>query len=166
MYSDEDPGGVTFFEFISNDYHKIKCQMKTVKGTYFNEDVFHDTIMKLHKHFDECHYSPEFFERYLYSAFRINTTREKLFFRNLMTNYVDNIEEIDFCKSNDLIEKDIDFSLIMELISKHFGKKHSMFYMDWLSGYDINESMKKHNVKSGYYYIKKINAFVKKELEI
>jgi deoxyadenosine/deoxycytidine kinase len=162
MYSNEDPGGVTFFEFITNDYHKIKT--KTFKGICFNEDVFHDTIIKLHKHFDNSHYSPEFFEKYTHSALRMNMIREKLFFRNSMTKYVNTFEELDFRQSNDCIEKDIDFCLIMESISKRFGENYSMLYMDWLAGYDIKESMEKHNIKSGYHYIKKINEFVKKEL--
>lgn len=51
MNSDEDPEGITFFEFINDNYNQEKNKLKNLCGKFntilFDEDIFHDTIIKV-----------------------------------------------------------------------------------------------------------------------
>ena len=160
MRNDEDPGGVVFLDFISNHYHEMKSKLqKLYKSFVFSEDVFHDTIIKMHKIFETKKCAPEIFIKYMCSAFKTNMLRERSFFRNAKTDTM-----TDFgCNEpyeHGYTETFIDVSLMEDHLRKKFGNTLTNAYMDWLSGYEIKEIMETHNINSGYYHIKKMTKYI------
>lgn len=164
MNSDEDPEGITFFEFINNNYDQEKNKLKNLCGKFntilFDEDIFHDTIIKVNDIIDCHHYSKDVYEKYMCSSFRTNLVREKLYHRNSMAEHTFNFEGIEPF-THPYVDSIIDLDIVINILNKKFGKGLTLFYIDWLSGYDIKEAMKKHNVNSGYYYIEKITSFIR-----
>lgn len=160
MCTDGDPGGVVFLDFISNNYYELKSKLqKNYKSFIFSEDVFHDTIIKMHKIFETKKCAPEIFIKYLHCAFRTNMSREQKFFRNYKTDIVDNFEQIE-PYNLDYIETTLDIKFIEEQLRENFGDKLTDAYMDLLAGYTKREIMEIHNIKSVYYHMDKMTDFI------
>lgn len=164
MISKEDPNGMSFMDFIGKNYYIEKSKLQKLCNSFnsllFDEDIFHDTILKVNDIIDTKHYSEEVYDKYMKTSFRTNLIRDKLYHRNSMTDHTFSFEGIE-PYTYSYVESTIDFNLVIELLNKVFGEELTLFYIDWLSGYDINEAMKKHNINSGYYYIKKITSFIR-----
>lgn len=164
MNNDEEPGGITFLEFMGNNYDYEKKKLKNIYRKFntilFDEDIFHDTIIKVNDIIDCHHYSKDVYEKYMCTSFRTNLIREKLYHRNSMTEHTFDFKGIEpFTYS--YVDSMIDFDMVINTLNRKFGEKLTLFYIDWLSGYDINDAMRKHDIHSGYYYIKKITSFIR-----
>ena len=81
----------TFLNYIGDNYDKVKRNLLKLCNGFneelFDEDIFHDTIIKIDKHLgkkllNDCEY-----EKYMCKSFRTNLVREKLYHRNSKTDY-------------------------------------------------------------------------------
>jgi hypothetical protein len=63
------------------------------------------------------------------------------------------------------IESEIDFKLVVEVLTEEFGDKFTEIYLDWLKGYKIKELIAKYNIKSCYYHIEKMTKFIQNYLK-
>lgn len=155
---------ISFLDFIEKNYYVEKEKLKNICGKFnsllFDEDVFHDTIIKVNETISNKRYSPEVYDKYMKVSFRTNLIREKLYHRNSMTEHTFNFEGCE-PYTYSYVESTIDFNMVIDLLKRKFGEKITLFYIDWLSGYDINTSMKKNHINSGYYYVKKITNFIR-----
>lgn len=100
------------------------------------------------------------YDAYMEKSFRTNLIREMLYHRNSKTDHGFNFDIIQ-PYTDSYIESVIDFDMVIEIMNNSFGKSLTLFYIDWLSGYDIKEAMKRHNVKSGYYHINRMTNFIR-----
>lgn len=154
----------TFMTYIEKNYELIKRKLKRVHNGYkevlFDEDIFQDTILKANESLKEKQFPKEVFEKYFCESFKRNLLREKLYHFNSMTDKVYDFEDIDI-SDNKFIESEIDFKLVVEILTKEFGDKFAEIYIDWLKGYKVKELIEKYDVKSCYYHINKMNDFIK-----
>lgn len=164
MNDSDEPGGQSFMEYIAENYYYEKSKLKKLclqfNDLLFDEDIFHDTIISVSESIKSRRFTPEQYDAYMSKSFRTNLIREKLYHRNSKTEHGFNFETIRPC-TDSYVESTIDFDLVIEIMNQSFGKTLTLFYIDWLSGYDIKESMQRHDIKSGYYYIKKITDFIR-----
>jgi uncharacterized protein YjcR len=155
---------ITFMNYIGENYVSIKRKLKRIHNGYkeilFDEDIFQDTILKVNESLKEKQFTKEVYEKYFCESFKRNLLREKLYHFNSMTDKVYDFENVDI-SDDKFIESEIDFKLVVERLKKEFGDKFTEIYIDWLKGYKIKELIKKYEVKSCYYHIKKMNEFIR-----
>ena len=155
---------ITFMNYIGENYESIKRKLKRVHNGYkevlFDEDVFQDTILKVNESLKDKQFTKEVYEKYFCQSFKRNLLREKLYHFNSMTDKVYDFENVDVPEEK-FIESEIDFKLVVEVLTAEFGEKLTEVYLDWLKGYKIKELIEKYNVKSCYYHIEKMTEFIK-----
>ena len=155
----------TFLNYIGDNYDKVKRNLLKLCNGFneelFDEDIFHDTIIKIDKHLgkkllNDCEY-----EKYMCKSFRTNLVREKLYHRNSKTDHMFDFSQYNQPFTKDYVEHTIDFNMVLKLLNQKFGLKLARAYIDWLSGYNIKEVMIKYEIDSGYYWVKKITNFIR-----
>ena len=160
---------ITFMDYIEENYESIKKKLKKIHNGYndvlFDEDVFQDTILKVNESLKGKQCSKEVCEKYFCGSFKRNLLREKLYHFNSMTDKVYDFEDVVDLFNNEFISSEIDFKLVIETLKEEYGEELTNIYIDWLKGYKIKELIEKYNVKSCYYHINKMNAFIKNFLE-
>lgn len=164
MNEHSDPDNMSFMEFIGDNYYQEKSKLQKLCNGYnsilFDEDIFHDTIIKVNDVIDTKHYSPEVYDRYINKSFRTNLVRDKLYHRNSKTEHTFDFSSIE-PYTYSYVESTIDFGNVINILTEKFGYKLTLFYIDWLSGFNIKEAMEKNNVDSGYYYVKQITDYIR-----
>ena len=164
MNNSDDPGGQSFLEYIGENYYNEKAKLEKICQRYnnmlFDEDIFHDTIIKVSESLKSRCLMSKAYDAYMEKSFRTNLIREMLYHRNSKTDHGFNFDIIQ-PYTDSYIESVIDFDMVIEIMNNSFGKSLTLFYIDWLSGYDIKEAMKRHDVKSGYYHIKRMTNFIR-----
>ena len=160
---------INFMNYIEKNYESLKRKLKRVHNGYkeilFDEDVFQDTILKVNESLKGKQCSGEVFEKYFCESFKRNLLREKMYHFNSMTDKVYDFEDVDMSEDK-FIESEIDFKLVVEILTAEFGNELTEIYIDWLKGYKVKELIEKYNVKSCYYHIKKMTEFIKKYYKI
>ena len=155
----------TFLNYIGNNYDNVKRNLLKLCSGFneelFDEDIFHDTIIKIDKNLgkkllNDCEY-----EKYMCKSFRTNLVRDKLYHRNSKTEHLFDFSQYDQPFTKDYVEHTIDFNMVLNLLYQNFGLKMARAYIDWLSGYNIKEVMIKYEIDSGYYWVKKITNFIR-----
>lgn len=136
------------------DWHQVSTEP-------FNEDIFHDTLLKCIEKFENKDMENDSeFVSYLRSAFKTNIMREKLYFRNLQSADVplENIYKPTTPHYN------IDMVLVLNKVEIEFGKLQCEQFQEWVEGASIKELNEKYNISNMRYVIDKIRKYVKKEL--
>lgn len=159
-YKKDDP---SFMNYLADNYNIVKKKLQILCNGYneilFDEDVFHDTIIKVNNILLKP-LNNDSYEKYLCKSFRTNLVRDKLYFRNSMTEHTFDFEGIEPYTFS-YVESTIDFENVIKILDKKFGINLTKFYIDWLSGYSVKEAMVKDCVDSGYYYIKLMTNYIR-----
>lgn len=86
-----------FLSFVSRNYDRLKTKMVKYcvsKGVVFDEDVYSDTILKIHDKIEKEGMTDETengYENYIFMSFRTNILRERQYSRNKSSD--DNIDQ-------------------------------------------------------------------------
>lgn len=155
----------TFLNYIGDNYDNVKGNLITLcngfNNVLFDEDIFHDTIIKVDEKLGKNKLPNIDYEKYMCKSFRTNLIREKLYHRNSMTDHTFDFSECKIPFTIDYVEHTVDFGSLIQILHKKFGMKLTLAYIDWLSGYSIKEVMIKHEIDSGYYYMKQITNYLR-----
>lgn len=155
----------TFLNYIGDNYDKVKLNLNKLCNGFnnilFDEDIFHDTIIKVDENLGKKILKPTDYEKYMCKSFRTNLVRDKLYHRNSMTNHTFDFAEYEIPFTIDYVEHTIDFGMVINILDKKFGQRLTRAYIDWLSGYTIKEVMDKHDLDSGYYHIKQMTNYIR-----
>lgn len=155
----------TFINYIGDNYDIVKYKLSKIcsnfNGILFDEDIFHDTIIKIDDRLGKKILNDNEYEKYMFKSFRTNLVRDKLYHRNCMTTHTFDISEYETPYTLKYVEHTIDFGLVIKILDKKFGETLTRAYIDWLSGYTIKEVMDKHDIDSGYYYIKQMTNYIR-----
>lgn len=155
----------TFLNYIGDNYNEVKLSLNNLCNGFnkilFDEDIFHDTIIKVDKILDKKILPENDYEKYMHRSFRTNLVRDKLYHRNSMTNHTFDFSEYKIPFTEEYVEHTIDFNNVIKILDKKFGMTLTKAYIDWLSGYSIKDIMYKYEIESGYYYIKKMTEFIR-----
>lgn len=157
--------------FISEKYELIKKTLKKdLRGNRnlsFDEDIFHDTLLKCIEKYDEINFkTDEEFISYIIVSFKTNLKRDKLYAVN-SKRYDGEIEYFasEFRDSND--NSDIDINFLIEEIINNFDEESTNKFIDWLiNQMTIKDINKKYNCDNSRYTIDKIKDYIKKNYNI
>ena len=148
-------------EYINRNYNKLvsllRNEWRKMKNTQsFNEDIFHDTLMKCMERFNDEEFDENIFRAYLVSSFKTNVYRERLYHFNSCRCDAD-IEKLD------IFEKErvsIDYNIIMDDVFSKFGSDNYNKFIDWTEGSTIKELNEKYGVNNCRYVIDKIKDYI------
>lgn len=154
--------------FISQNYELIKKTLKKElrknRNLEFDEDVFHDTILKcMEKHSDMKFNNEEEFLSYIIVSFKTNLKREKLYAYNA-TKYDGEIDLTNLdIKDTNYNKNNIDIDIILDKIEKEFGEDIANKAYDWIiCQLTIKEINEKYNCKNARYIIDKVKDFIER----
>lgn len=159
----------TFMECVGAHYNRLKDKFQRYcknQHYQFDEDVFDDTIVKVYdligkKGLNDL--SPEGIENYLFMAFKQNTKREKVYYRNRKKAEIEdlNVAYDDYYNqhnepANNKILRDLkeDFSVlyVIRKVEDNFDEEHSycfkMKYLYKLTYKQLQEKCAKMNIRN------------------
>jgi hypothetical protein len=155
---------VLFNEYVAEHYDVLKKiaakeVSKKICLDYF-EDIFHDTLIKCIKQFENKPMEQNEILAYFTRAIQVNVIREtKYAYNSLKTDGVE-IEEWD----GDLTEMNIsriDYQNILYDIQKTFSVEWKEVFQLWTEGLTIKEINEKINIKNSRYITDKIKIWLK-----
>lgn len=145
--------------FIDKHYNDFKVKlMNCYSNIPFNEDVFHNTLIKC-ININDDNLEIKDIPKYIYEAFKLNSIRELLYHRNVKRDYtfdLDNIKKYYY-------DTKLDYKNIINIINKKFGDNLTNLFYKWrCEGFTIAELEKQFNVNDLYYKFRKIRLFLNK----
>jgi len=153
---------ISISDFISTNYDKVKASLIREwykrETTEFDEDVYHDTLIKCIEQLKNKDLEPSEIMSYIVVSFKTNMLRDKTYACN---KYRAN-DEIETINIETTSKNDIDFNLILSSIYKKFGKDYHEIFLDWLDGMTIKELNEKYDKTNMRYVIERIKDFIKK----
>lgn len=158
MYNDD------LTKFVNSQYkalHKmLKYEWRKMETSEFDEDIFHDTLLKCMDKFNNVDkFDENEFKAYITSAFKMNVIRSKQYYDVSMKSDTD-VETID---STITMSFNCDFNIIIEDVKEKFGKENCEKFLDWLEDKSIKEINEIYNCKNTRYIIDKIREYIKNE---
>ena len=148
--------------YIDKEYRNLyklsRIEWKKMKICDFNIDIFHDTLLKCIVKFNDNTDFNDFIP-YFIKAFRINVIREDAY--HYKSKRIDNSPMINEPLSNQDIETQIDFNLILCDVCERFGREYCNIFEDWLSGFTIKELNEMYLHINVRYVIDKIRLYLK-----
>lgn len=150
----------TFIQYMGDNYYPIKNKLQNICNGFnnilFDEDIFHDTILKIDSVLLKKCLPDNDYEKYMCKSFRTNLVRDKLYHRNSMTEHTFDFDGIEPYTLPYVVHT-IDLKQVISILDKKFGSRYTRAYIDWLSGYNINEL----NIESAYYHIKQMTNYIR-----
>lgn len=143
-------------------YKMLNYEWRKMESIEFNEDIFHETLIKCMDKFNDKKFNENEFKAYITTSFKMNIIREKQYHVNLMKSDTD-VETLNYFITNNF---NCDFHIIMDGIKEKFGKLNYEKFLDWLENKTIKEINEKYKCNNTRYLIDKIKIFVKNEYEI
>lgn len=147
--------------YINSNYKSIKKMLKVewrkMETSEFDEDIFHDTLIKCMDKFNDKDFIEDEFKAYIVSSFKMNVIRSKQYY-NVSMKSNDDVETLDSCISNKL---DVDYNIIIRDIRETFGDENCEKFLDWLENKSIKEINETYNCNNSRYLIDKIRNYVK-----
>lgn len=133
------------------EWYKTKC-------TDFNEDTFHDTLIKCMDKFNNSSKFSDFIP-YFIKSFRINIIRESLYHINA-NRYDCMDDDIKDVLYESHIENVIDYNTLLSDVCEKFGRTQCEMFEDWLNGFNIRELNEMYGLTTARYIIEKIRRYV------
>lgn len=153
-----------FLIIVGNNYTILKrkisfwCYRNKVR---FNEDVYHNTIINCNDAILEKNLvfrnESELFG-YIFSSYKTNMVRDKLYHNNKPKEVVDENSKIDI--STNSIDSYCDVSIIKENVVKKFGEQAYNILIENASGESIVDLQDKYKMKNMKARIKKIKNYI------
>lgn len=157
-----------YSDLIATKYEVIKTFCKNVyhhsTGENFNEDIFHDTLIKCMETLNDetCkNMDDTSLIKYTYSAYKTNMIREKQYSRTKLTTYTDKLPDVliyDNIETNDILN-----NIHNRIVELYDEQTYDEFY-DWIfNNKSVKEIETEYNDTKLTYKFKKINTIIKKE---
>ena len=146
--------------YIEANYDNIKTLLKKewfkMKHKNFDEDIFHNTLIKCMDKFNSTMFNENEFMAYLVSSFKMNVIREENYFIN---STKDN-KDVNTIKKEIFDNSNIDYNNLLIDICENFNKEYTNIFQDWLDGCTIKELNQLYNKKNCRYIIDKIRKYI------
>ena len=123
----------------------------------FDEDIFHDTLLKCMDKFNTDDFNEDEFMPYITTAFKMNVIRSHQYHDVAMRSdtEIENVNEVIDDKHN------IDYSIIIDDIKNKFGEDSCNKFLDWLDDKSIKEINETYECNNSRYLIDKIKEYIK-----
>ena len=148
-------------QFINTNYHNLykmlKYEWRKMESSEFDEDIFHDTLIKCMDKFNDRKFDENEFKAYITSSFKMNVIRSKQYYDVSMKSDTD-VETLD---STVTMQINCDFNTIINDIKEKFGNESCEKFLDWLEDKSIKEINEMYNCKNSRYLIDKIKDYIK-----
>lgn len=155
MYNDD------LNQFINTNYHNLykmlKYEWRKMETSEFDEDIFHDTLIKCMDKFNDRKFDENEFKAYITSSFKMNVIRSKQYYDVSMKSDTD-VETLDYTVT---MQFNCDFNTIIKDIKEKFGNESCEKFLDWLEDKSIKEINEMYNCKNSRYLIDKIKDYIK-----
>jgi hypothetical protein len=146
---------------VSKEYNRIrtcaKNEWKKYHTSTFDEDIFHDTIIKCMETLDKKELQENEIMAYITSSFKTNILRDGQYARNVKKNGDDPLQMVIPISD----KPKIDIDIVKDDVTKNFTEQESEMFNDWLDGMTIKEINEKYGSKKGRYIIDKIKEYIK-----
>ena len=146
--------------YIESNYDNIKTLLKKewykMKHKNFDEDIFHNTLLKCMDKFNSSKFNENDFIAYLVSSFKTNVIREDSYFIN---STKDN-KDVATIKKEIFDNCTIDYEYLLNDICEIFNKEYANILEDWLNGCTIKELNQLYNKKNCRYIVDKIRKYI------
>ena len=146
--------------YIEANYDNIKTLIKKewykMKHIKFDEDIFHNTLIKCMEKFNSPNFNENDFMAYLVSSFKTNTIREDSYF----TNSKRDDKDVMTIKKEIFDNCSIDIDNLLSDICETFNREYCDILIDWLDGCTIKELNQLYNKKNCRYIIDKIRKYI------
>ena len=151
-------------EFLSNyieaNYDDIKTLLKKewykMKHKSFDDDIFHNTLLKCMDKFNSSNFIENDFIAYLVSSFKTNVIRED----NYFVNSTKDNKDVATIKKEVFDNCTIDYENLLIDICENFNKEYANILEDWLNGCTIKELNQLYNKKNCRYIVDKIRKYI------
>ena len=157
MYNDD------LNQFINTNYHNLykmlKYEWRKMESSEFDEDIFHDTLIKCMDKFNDRKFDENEFKAYITSSFKMNVIRSKQYYDVSMKSDTD-VETLDSAVT---MQFNCDFNTIIKDIKEKFGNESCEKFLDWLEDKSIKEINELHGCKNSRYTIDKIKQYIKNQ---
>jgi hypothetical protein len=143
-------------DYVTREYHALKSLSKRIwnnlKIGIFNEDVFHDTLLKCLETLKRNDLNENEYLRYFSTAFKTNSLRQMKYAYHAQRTDAE-LDELPLF-SND--SSTVDYNLLIERLNERYGNAQMNIFMDWLNGYTIRELNERHSRNDCRYVIDRI----------
>lgn len=155
-------GATTTINYVvSNSYNRIrtcaKNEWKKYHASTFDEDLFHDTIIKCMETLDKKELQENEIMAYINSSFKTNILRDTQYARNIKKNEDDPYQIVIPISD----KPKIDIDIVREDIANVFTESESDMFNDWLDGMTIKEINEKYESSKARYIIDRIKEYIK-----
>lgn len=146
--------------YINTKYDEIKSILKREwfkrKTIQFDEDIFHDTLIKCVEKFSKGCFEESEFMPYIIRSFQNNIVRNEMYFVNAKRDKSD----VTTIKQPIFDSYNIDIKLVLETITKTFSELYCNIFLDWLDGCTIKELNELYGRNNCRYVVDKIRKFI------
>ena len=157
---------VTVKEFINNEYTLLKKNAKyewrRKSNEVFNEDIFHDTLLKCLTHLQNKEMTKEELMAYFIGAFQMNCLRENNYACNSKKSEED-INNINIDGETTISSLSIDYKIILKKIEILFGKDYKEIFQLSMEGLSVKEITEATKYKTVRYKLDTIKNWLKKQ---
>lgn len=156
-------------EFISKEYTLLKKNAKyewrRKSNDEFNEDVFHDTLVKCISQLNDKLMTKEELIAYFVGAFQINCLRENMYACNSKRSD-EEVEGINIDGETTIKSLSIDYKMILKKIQLVFGEEYEKIFKLSMEGYSVKEITEETNYKTVRYKLDVIKNWIKKKYSL
>ena len=156
-------------DFIDKEYTLLK---KTAKYEWrrksneeFNEDIFHDTLVKCITHLEDKTMTKEEIIAYFVGAFQINCLRENMYACNSKRSE-EEIGDIEIDGETTISSLSMDYKIILKKIEIIFGKEYKEIFKMSMEGYSVKEITEETNYKTVRYKLDTMKNWIKKNYSL
>ena len=153
-------------EFISEEYTLLKKSAKyewrRKSNEVFNEDIFHDTLVKCIYQLNDKLMTKEELTAYFVGAFQMNCLRENNYACNSKKSDED-INNINIDGETTISSLNIDYEMILKRIENIFGKDYREIFQLSMEGLSVKEITETTSYKSVRYKLDTVKNWLKKQ---
>ena len=155
-----------FMRIISSQYDAIKksFQLNMSKTKIeFNEDVFHDTLLKCCETYKDDNADIKKMKAYFWMAFKTNMLN--MVQRRKHIEDIDSLRNFDIIDDEYIMEIDEFVEIVRDELYMEFGKEVSDLWLKHVANNEHYESLEKESgVENIHYQFKKIRKYIREEL--
>lgn len=157
-----------YWKMVVENYDTLKKKINGWTRKYYNEkineDIFHDTILRCEKIYEFLKDPPEDLLKYMFSAYKFNHSRDKLYARNSNLNIDEVFEDAEQVEDSFDIDSNLQKEEYIKIITKRYGNFLGNIFLEHIDGTNISELEKKYHMHL-YMIMHEMKTYLSKEIK-